>query len=67
MALIATLIEPHGVTRILFDCRNAAAKPTDLERIARAIDQSTTAPDCRANNAAVTPMPPRSGGFGTQH
>jgi hypothetical protein len=42
MALIATLIEPNGVTRVLFDCRKAAPDQRDLDRIARAIEQSMT-------------------------
>jgi hypothetical protein len=40
MAVIATGIEPHGVTRIFFDCRPAAPDPRDAVRIADAIAQT---------------------------
>ncbi len=37
MALIATLIASRGVTRILFDCRDATPAPDDEQRIAATI------------------------------
>jgi hypothetical protein len=40
MSVIATLIEPHRVTRIFFDCRNARADPADQQRVEQAIEAS---------------------------
>ncbi|MGC1413014.1 MAG: hypothetical protein WA864_29215 [Acetobacteraceae bacterium] len=40
MSVIATLIEPHRVTRIFFDCRNAHADPADQRRVEQAIEAS---------------------------
>jgi hypothetical protein len=40
MSVIATLIEPHRVTRIFFDCRNARADPADQRRVEQAIEAS---------------------------
>ncbi len=40
MSVIATLIEPHRVTRIFFDCRNARADPADQRRVEQAIQAS---------------------------
>jgi hypothetical protein len=42
MSVIATLIEPRCVTRIFFNCRDAAADPADQRRIERAIESSIT-------------------------
>jgi hypothetical protein len=40
MSVIATLIEPRRVTRIFFNCRDAAADPADRRRIELAIQSS---------------------------
>ncbi len=40
MSVIATGIEPRGVTRIFFDCRPADPDPRDEVRIADAIAQT---------------------------
>jgi hypothetical protein len=40
MAVISTLIEPHRVTRVFFDCRDAAPDPADQRRVERAIELS---------------------------
>jgi hypothetical protein len=40
MSVIATQIEPHRVTRIFFDCRNARADPADQRRVEQAIEAS---------------------------
>ena len=40
MSVIATLIEPRRVTRVFFDCRDAAPDPADRQRIEKAIGQS---------------------------
>ena len=40
MSLIATKIEPHRVTRIFLDCRDAQPDPAELLRIERAIEDS---------------------------
>jgi hypothetical protein len=40
MSVIAALIEPHRVTRVFFDCRDAAPDPSDQRRIQHAIEQS---------------------------
>jgi hypothetical protein len=44
MAMIATLIEPHRVTRVFFDCRDAAPDPADKRRIEQAIERSFALP-----------------------
>jgi hypothetical protein len=38
--VIANLVEPHRVTRIFFDRRDAPPDPVDERRIERAIEQS---------------------------
>ena len=40
MSVIATLIEPRLVTRVFFDCRDAAPDPADRLAIERAIERS---------------------------
>ncbi len=44
MSVISTLIEPHRVTRVFFDCRDAAPDPVDLRRIEQAIQRSFALP-----------------------
>jgi hypothetical protein len=38
MPLIATVIRPHGLTRMFFDCRDTDPDPRDQQRIERAIE-----------------------------
>ena len=38
--VISTLVEPHRVTRIFVDCRDAPPDPADQQRIERAIERS---------------------------
>jgi len=45
MSVLATSIEPHRLTRIFFDCRDAPPEPSDLRRIERAIEQSIAQAD----------------------
>jgi hypothetical protein len=40
MPVISTLVEPHCVTRIFFDCRDASPDPADQQRIEQAIERS---------------------------
>jgi hypothetical protein len=40
MSVISTLIEPHRVTRVFFDCRAVVPNPADLRRIEQAIERS---------------------------
>jgi hypothetical protein len=44
MSVISTLIEPHRVTRVFFDCRDAAPDPADRRRIEQAIERSLALP-----------------------
>jgi hypothetical protein len=43
MSVIAAEAEPHGVTRIFFDCRPVDPDPREIVRIARTIEQSEAA------------------------
>jgi hypothetical protein len=45
MSVIATSIEPHRVTRIFLDCRDAPPELVDLRCIERAIEQSIAMAD----------------------
>ena len=45
MSVIDTSIEPHRVTRIFLDCRDAPPEPVDLRCIKRAIEQSIAMAD----------------------
>jgi hypothetical protein len=44
MSVISTLIEPHRVTRVFFDCRDLAPDPADQRRIEQAIERSIALP-----------------------
>ena len=44
MSVISTLIEPHRVTRVFFDCRDGTPDPQDQRRIERAIERSVALP-----------------------
>jgi hypothetical protein len=48
MSVIATLIAPHRVTRVFFDCRDARPDPADQPRIQRAIERSLAQADDKA-------------------
>lgn len=56
MAVIAMFVEPLGVTRILFDCRDADPDPADLRRIQQAIQQSMALAEAD-ENASEMPTP----------
>jgi hypothetical protein len=53
MSVISTLIEPHRVTRVFFDCRAVVANPADLSRIEQAIKRSIALPEAD-DDAQVT-------------
>jgi hypothetical protein len=38
MPMIETVIEPRRVTRVFFDCRDAAPDPDDQRRITKAVE-----------------------------
>jgi len=40
MSVIAVQIQPHGATRVFFDCCATAADPLDMRRIEQAIEHS---------------------------
>jgi hypothetical protein len=40
MSVISTLVEPHRVTRVFFDCRAVVPNPADLSRIEQAVRRS---------------------------
>jgi hypothetical protein len=44
MSVISTVIESHRVTRVLFDCRDAAPDYADRRRIEQAIERSNALP-----------------------
>jgi hypothetical protein len=44
MSVISTVIEPHRVTRVFFDCRDAAPDYGDRRRIEQAIERSNALP-----------------------
>jgi hypothetical protein len=52
MSVIATCIEPHGVTRIFFDCVPADPDPRDVVRISDAITRTAA-----TTKAAPTELP----------
>ena len=45
MSVIATSIEPHRLTRIFLDCRDAPPELADLQRIEQAIGRSIAMAD----------------------
>ena len=56
MSVIATLIEPHRVTRIFFDCRNAHADPADQRRVEQAIEASVAQGQTDEDPAEFSPL-----------
>lgn len=40
MSAVSTVIEPHRVTRIFFDCRDVAPDPADQRRIEHSVERS---------------------------
>ena len=55
MSVISILIEPHRVTRVFFDCRDAAPDYADQRRIERAIQHSFALP--RADDDTEESLP----------
>lgn len=55
MSVISTLIEPHRVTRVFFDCRDTMPNPADGRRIEQAIERSFALP--HADDAAEESPP----------
>jgi hypothetical protein len=55
MSVISTLIEPHRVTRVFFDCRAVVPNTADLWRIEQAIERSIALP--QANDDAQITLP----------
>jgi hypothetical protein len=53
MSVISTLIEPHRVTRVFFDCRDVDPNPADLRSIEQAIKRSIALPEAD-DDAQVT-------------
>jgi hypothetical protein len=53
MALITVLVEPHRVTRVLFDCRDAAPDLTDQRRIEQATEESIALAQADEDASAV--------------
>ena len=47
MSVIAIQTEPHGVTRMFFDCCQTAIDPVDQRRIEVAIEHSNALADTR--------------------
>jgi hypothetical protein len=60
MSVIATLIEPHRVTRVFFDCRAAVPKTAGLRRIEQAIERSIVR--ARADDDAQVTLPRQHSG-----
>ena len=56
MSVIATLIEPHRVTRVFFDCRAVVPNPADLPRIERAIERSIALPQVDDDAQVTVPL-----------
>ncbi|HSZ88602.1 MAG TPA: hypothetical protein VK822_04415 [Acetobacteraceae bacterium] len=56
MSVIATLIEPHRVTRIFFDCRNARADPADQQRVEQAIEASIAQGEADDDSPEILPL-----------
>ena len=40
MSMMSTVIEPHRVTRVFFDCRAVVPNPADLRRVEQASERS---------------------------
>jgi hypothetical protein len=56
VSVISTLIEPHRVTRVFFDCRDAAPDPADQRRIQQAIERSFALPQDDDNAHESLPL-----------
>jgi hypothetical protein len=56
MSVITTLIEPHRVTRVFFDCRAVVPNPADLRRIEQAIERSIVRSEADDDPQATRPM-----------
>jgi hypothetical protein len=56
MLVISTLIEPHRVTRVFFDCLDTAPNPADQQRIERAIEPSFALPQADDDAQVTLPL-----------
>jgi hypothetical protein len=56
MSVISILIEPHRVTRVFFDCRDAAPDYADQRRIERAIECSNALPQADDDAQVTLPL-----------
>jgi hypothetical protein len=56
MSVISTLIEPHRVTRVFFDCRDVAPDPADQRRIEQAIQRSFALPQSDDDTEESLPL-----------
>jgi hypothetical protein len=56
MSVISTSIEPHRVTRVFFDCRNAAPDPADQRHIEQAIERSIALPQVDDDTQVTLPL-----------
>jgi hypothetical protein len=54
--VISTSIEPHRVTRVFFDCLNAAPDPADQRRIEQAIERSIALPQVDDDTQVTLPL-----------
>ena len=56
MSVISTSIAPNRVTRVFFDCRDAAADHADQRRIERAIERSNALPQTDDDTNVTLPL-----------
>jgi hypothetical protein len=56
MSVISTVIEPHRVTRVFFDCRDAAPDYADRRRIEQAIERSNALPQTDDDAQVTLPL-----------
>jgi hypothetical protein len=56
MSVMATLIEPHRVTRVFFDCRDARPDPADRWRIEQAIERSVALAQAEDGELEILPL-----------
>jgi hypothetical protein len=54
--VISILIQPHRVTRVFFDCRDAAPDHADQRRIERAIERSNALPQADDDASVTLPL-----------
>ena len=56
MSVISAVIEPHRVTRVFFDCRDAAPDPADQRRIEQAVQRSFALPQSDDDAQVTLPL-----------